>query len=66
MWVVSPEDLILLKLLAGRPRDLGDVADVLFMQCKLDETYMRRWARELSIGAQLEKALSEQIDDQTA
>lgn len=31
LWLVSPEDLVLLKLLAGRPRDLGDVTDVLFM-----------------------------------
>ncbi|MEX2091852.1 MAG: nucleotidyltransferase [Pirellulales bacterium] len=66
LWVVSPEDLVLLKLLAGRPRDLGDVADVLFMQGKLDDVYMRRWARELGIGEQLKTALAELIDDQTA
>src|SRR5690349_12604063 len=27
-WLVSPEDLILLKLLANRPRDIADVGDV--------------------------------------
>jgi hypothetical protein len=62
LWVVSPEDLVLFKLLAGRPRDLGDVTDVLFIQGSLDETYLRRWARELRISDQLEKALAEQID----
>jgi hypothetical protein len=62
LWVVSPEDLVLFKVLAGRPRDLGDLADVLFIQGSLDETYMRRWARELGISEQLEQALAEQID----
>jgi hypothetical protein len=66
LWVVSPEDLVLFKLLAGRPRDWGDVADVLFIQGSLDELYMRRWARELGISEQLEKALAEQIDDRSA
>jgi hypothetical protein len=32
VWLVSPEDLILLKLLAGRPRDIADIGDVLFTQ----------------------------------
>jgi predicted nucleotidyltransferase len=63
LWVVSPEDLVLLKLLAGRPRDLGDVADVLFMQGKLDEAYMQRWAAELGIGTELDRALAEQADE---
>jgi hypothetical protein len=29
----------------------------------LDETYMRRWARELGVSDRLEKALAEQLDD---
>jgi predicted nucleotidyltransferase len=61
VWLVSPEDLILLKLLAGRPRDIADVADVLFTQGELDRAYLRTWARELGIVDQLEKALSEAI-----
>lgn len=61
-WFVSPEDLILLKLAASRPRDLGDVGDIFFMQGQLDEVYMRHWAQELSISEQLEKALAEQRD----
>ncbi len=55
--VVSPEDLILLKLLANRPRDLGDIGDVLFMQGQLDEAYLRLWAERLDIYDRLEKAL---------
>ncbi len=59
-WIVSPEDLVLLKLIAHRPRDFVDVADVLFAQGKLDETYLHRWAKELGVVAELETALAEQ------
>ena len=58
MWFVSAEDLILLKLLANRPRDIGDVADILFIQGELDQDYMRQWSRPLGIETQLEQALT--------
>jgi hypothetical protein len=58
MWFVSAEDLIMLKLLANRPRDLGDVADILFVQGELDEEYMRKWSIPLGIESQLTQALS--------
>jgi predicted nucleotidyltransferase len=59
LWMVTPEDLILLKLLAGRTRDWADVGDVLFMQGELDTAYMRHWAKQLEIEPRLEKALAE-------
>lgn len=59
IWLVTPEDLILLKLLAGRPRDWADIGDVLFMQAQLDTAYMCQWAKPLGIETQLEKALSD-------
>lgn len=62
LTVVSPEDLVLLKLLANRPRDIGDVQDIMFMQGQFDETYLRHWATELGIADRLEKVLQE---DQT-
>ena len=46
-----------LKLLANRPRDLSDVADILFVQGQLDEAYMRLWADPLGIIDRLETAL---------
>jgi hypothetical protein len=58
-WLVSPEDLILLKLIANRPRDLGDIADILFVQQHLDESYLRRWATDLGVAERLERALCE-------
>jgi hypothetical protein len=57
--LITAEDLILFKLLAGRPRDLLDVKDIVFMQGQLDEAYMRRWAGPLGVGEQLEQALTE-------
>lgn len=59
LWFVSPEDLILLKLLANRPRDLGDVADVLFVQGQLDQIYLHLWAAQLGITPRLETALQQ-------
>ena len=58
VWLVSPEDLILLKLIAARPRDLVDVGDVLFIQGRLDEDYLYRWAARLHVLAELKQALA--------
>ncbi|HUG94350.1 MAG TPA: hypothetical protein VML55_26200 [Planctomycetaceae bacterium] len=54
---VSPEDLVLLKLVARRPRDISDVADVLFTQGQFDEAYLRRWAGELGVSDALDEVL---------
>ncbi|MCG8450052.1 MAG: hypothetical protein MI725_10805 [Pirellulales bacterium] len=61
-WVATPEDIVLLKLMAGRHRDLGDVQDILFMQGQLDETYLRRWAETLGVVDALQKAWHERLE----
>lgn len=58
-WIASAEDLILLKLVAGRSRDLGDVQDILQVQGPLDQAYLQHWAAELDVRPQLAKALED-------
>lgn len=53
-----PPDLIVLKILANRDRDRGDVQDFLFMQGELDRSYMRHWARKLGVLPTLDQALA--------
>ncbi len=57
VFLVSPEDLLLLKLVAGRPRDKIDVQDMLFTLGELDNDYLSAWAKELGVVKQLEDAL---------
>ncbi len=60
-WVASPEDIILLKLMASRHRDLGDVQDIFFMQGQLDEAYLQKWAVKLGVAVALQQALRERL-----
>jgi len=57
LYLVSPEDLVLLKLIASRPRDVADVHDVLFIQGELDGGYLHEWATRLDITDRLAKIL---------
>ncbi|MBI3333079.1 MAG: nucleotidyltransferase [Candidatus Omnitrophica bacterium] len=48
--IISPEDLILYKLLADRPMDRLDIQTILEEQRgRLDRRYLRRWAKPLGI-----------------
>jgi len=56
VWLASPEDVVLLKLLSNRGRDAVDVTDVLFTQGDVDRDYMRHWAHWLGVTDRLEDA----------
>jgi hypothetical protein len=63
LWLTTAEDIILHKLCWNRitpsERQLDDVAGVVQVQKgKLDENYLRQWATELGLMAELEQALS--------
>lgn len=53
LYLPSPEDLILLKIIPGREKDLLDAKGIVARhKDKLDERYLERWASKLSDEAQ--------------
>lgn len=47
--ICSPEDLAVIKLVAGRPRDIEDVAGIFIRQKRgLDIDYIRKWLGEFA------------------
>ncbi|MDI6765675.1 MAG: nucleotidyltransferase [Bacteroidota bacterium] len=46
----SAEDVIIQKIIAGRPRDLEDVSTILLKQSKLNIRYIRKWLSEFEIN----------------
>lgn len=59
LWLVSPEDLVLLKLVADRPRDRIDVQDLFFALGDLDDAYLDLWAEKLRVTEKLATAREE-------
>ena len=55
--VCTAADLILLKLIADRPKDRLDIANVLAVQGVPERNHLERWANELNLGDRLERAL---------
>lgn len=66
VWVASPEDLLVYKLVAGRPRDLVDVEDVATTQklagATLDWDYVNYWTEAFGV-ADRARTLREKITD---
>ncbi|HEX6095160.1 MAG TPA: nucleotidyl transferase AbiEii/AbiGii toxin family protein [Thermoanaerobaculia bacterium] len=46
--VASAEDLVIMKAVAGRPRDIADIGTLIDATPDLDITRIRRWIREFS------------------
>lgn len=44
----APEDLIIHKVIAGRPRDMEDVKNVLLKNVDVDQAYIHRWLNDFS------------------
>lgn len=56
IWIISPEDLILAKLLSGREQDILDAKLIVKMQKKsLDISYLRDYAKRLNLTKSIEK-----------
>lgn len=55
LWVCSPEDLIILKLKAGRPHDFEDALGIVKNgELQLDLPYLSDWARRLGLHEELQ------------
>ncbi|MBI5561746.1 MAG: hypothetical protein HY894_02670 [Deltaproteobacteria bacterium] len=50
VYFASPEDLVIHKIFAGRPRDMEDVRAVLVKNSGMDLAYIRRWLAEFDAG----------------
>lgn len=65
-WIATPEDVVLHKLywnlITPSERQLGDAAGVVAVQRgRLDEGYLRAWAKELKVDEVLERLLRGEI-----
>ncbi len=58
---ISPEDLVIHKIVAGRPRDLEDVKNIVLKVKDLDYQMVRFWLREYdsALGEGFEHRLEE-------
>lgn len=57
--LATPEDLIVMKAVAHRPRDIGDIESILDVHPKLDRERIRRWVREFSTVLQSPQLLDD-------
>lgn len=46
----TPEDLIIHKIFAGRPRDLEDVRTVILKNPEINTPYIRNWLKEFDVS----------------
>ena len=53
----SPEDLIIHKIFAGRPRDIEDVRTIIIKNPEIDIRYIREWLKEFDESSDEKKFL---------
>lgn len=53
--VASPEDMIIMKLLADRPRDREDILSIINHHKNLDKQYLQKWSNYWEISEKLKK-----------
>jgi hypothetical protein len=57
--VITAEDLIIMKALARRPRDIADIESVLDANADLDLDHVRHWLREFSAILEMPEILED-------
>ncbi|HEV2914781.1 MAG TPA: nucleotidyl transferase AbiEii/AbiGii toxin family protein [Pyrinomonadaceae bacterium] len=51
--VPTPEDLIVTKAVAQRPKDVADIESLLNIHRNLDTTYIKRWVEEFAVALEM-------------
>ncbi|MFO0983037.1 MAG: hypothetical protein U1E76_15135 [Planctomycetota bacterium] len=59
VWVVAPEELILLELIAFRRKDQLDLEEIFQIVRDLDASHLRQWAKRLDLTDRLRQFLPE-------
>lgn len=59
MSLPTPEDLIILKAVAHRPKDLLDIEAVIARQSGLDQERIRYWVRQFAEALEMPELLSD-------
>jgi hypothetical protein len=61
VYYASPEDVVIHKIVAGRPLDIEDAKSIINVQPSLDRSYILKWLREYSdvVSRDLEKQYHE-------
>lgn len=57
IFVTTPEDLILLKLMSFRPQDIADITNLITTQKNMNFKYLRAQAKKLKVTQELKKFL---------
>ena len=55
----TPEDLIIMKAIAHRPRDLADIESILDVHTKLNLRRIRKWVKEFSSAIEIPEILND-------
>jgi hypothetical protein len=59
IYLPTPEDLIIMKAVAHRPRDLADIESILDAHPDLDLKRVRRWVREFARSLEMPEILDD-------
>lgn len=56
-FFAAPEDVVIHKIVAGRPRDVEDVRGILLRTPDIDIPYIRKWLNDFSSGLEDEEII---------
>jgi hypothetical protein len=58
----TPEDLIIMKTVAHRPKDMEDIKGIIEIQKHMDHRYIKKWAKEFAEAMDSPEILTDLLD----